>query len=210
MVTATGHGNGSRRGGQRLAVRGRSLAAGLAVALLLSACHSQERSRPIRPGPLRDPGAPATSIGFGVDPGRAFQYALVRLTNHGSGPATLSGIHLVHASPGLGLVGAYVMDSAASRGVLADSPRFAPAALALLPLRGATIAPAHGPQDSLLLVLGLRVVAPGDYGFRGIAIDYRVRGSAYRVTYPSWLRVCAPRRVRQRCPAQPLPRTPAP
>jgi hypothetical protein len=96
--------------------------AGLAVVLIVAVTTVYAGMVPGR-GPLTDPGSLQPNAGFTggsgtVSPGSDFSYSLLNIVNGSRVGATVDGITLANASPGLHLIGAWV----AHRGAHA-SPR---------------------------------------------------------------------------------------
>jgi len=184
-----------------------ALAAGAAIVLALLL---RNRAADLAPGPLACPDAcPRLALAFPVDVHRPFTYGLLLLRNRGRAPAVLERVRPGELTPGMRLVGAVVVPVARNPWHVTadDHARFPPANLVgrVRALAGYAVAPTRGPGDALEVLLGFVLTRAGRFGFRDLAVEYRVGERRYRAVFPYRLRVCAPARIhRLDCRPPPL------
>ncbi len=178
----------TRRGFVVAAVTAVVAAAAIGVAFVIGPWHE------LPPGPLGVETGVPNQISFDVDAGRSFTYGLVVLENRSERSAEVTGVELVGTIGSLELVSSSIrgLRDAPDHGLIANDRSFPPSALGgvLRPAIGSLIEPYRAPPDGVELVLELRANDPGGHGFAAVAVDYRQGNRAFRVVFPSSLRVC--------------------
>jgi len=143
-----------------------------------------------REGPLQWSSSTSSGASGLVDPNQPFSFGLLQdVTNRAHESATIDSIEILAATPGLHLVGAYVVPSGAAPGV--GFARGYPPPLAphdRRPVAGTVV----DPGKSIDIVLGFIVIKPGRFVFRGVRLVYRVGFTRFRATYPIVMSACAP------------------
>ncbi len=124
-----------------------------------------------------------------VRAGRPFQFLVFPVANTSDSKAmTLRKVELVNQTPGVRLLGAYVLTQG---GTTVIDPSF-PAARAkrLDSVAGYVVPPRSGPERSVDVALRL-VAHPGPEHLGAVAIDYHSAGGSYSTALPESMSVCA-------------------
>lgn len=105
------------------------------------------------------------------------------MVNSGEQAAVLDGATLVKAGAGIQLLGAYTLpiQNGRQNGTLLG---FDP--------KGARLDRPISSGARVHVIVGLKLVRPGRYTFRAIALRYHVGGHRYETSYPVSARLCAP------------------
>jgi hypothetical protein len=160
-------------------------------------------------GPLTDPGSQASDAGYtgGSSSGPIGEYhsGMLSLVNFSRVSATLDSVSLDHATPGLTLVAAHVVDrDPRCNPVVAPWMEPGPPADSdcIHPLKGFSIPPQSGwhmtPAEfdvdhaAWPILLVLRIEHSGTFSFRGIDVHYHVGPFNYTSTYKLGQTVCTP------------------
>lgn len=134
-------------------------------------------------GPLAQPREVANSFGLPIAQQQAISLGVFDVVNRGEHPAVVDDAVLVDPGAGIELLGAYILPMTDSRqnGTLIG---FEP--------KGARLDRPISAGERVHVVVGLKVVRPGRYTFRAIALRYHAGGHRYQNSFPVSARLCAP------------------
>jgi hypothetical protein len=164
------------------------LALALFVSLSLAICDREPGPGPLEPPP--DARVLDNLSGFRAIVGRAFTFGLLFIENHGDEVAILDGVELIDPTEGIQLVGARVAD-VTGRPRRSGDDTFPPGRPGgQRPLAGYRVAP--GGTNEVQLLLGVRLIAEGQHGFRAVAALYHVGENSFRYVIASGLVACSP------------------
>ena len=167
------------------------------VAVVVAAVAGVSIVRPVlRSAPLRDGGGDDngySSASGSTDVNEPLVFGLLYLTHRGDEIATIHRVHLLDATPGLRLLGVYVVDPRTGGIGLVSGDH-------LSPEESARPVPAGvAPAEPIEFLIEVSAPAPGRFGVRGFAVDYHDPHGIYRYETRSLLfQVCAPADVH--CP----------
>jgi hypothetical protein len=164
----------------------------LLLVVLPTSCRSGGSSPGV--GPLFDPTYMGSRIGFTVDPNVPFSWAYTTVVNSTNSSVTLSQAELISPTSGLSTLSTWIAPPGHGGQLRVNSPTFKRLPF-MAPLAGATLQPG----GASILILEMEVPANGAYSANGISLDYSTGGSAFRVSYPDKIRVCAPTSLTKPC-----------
>jgi hypothetical protein len=183
-------------GGRRIFFIVAALVVAVAGALVFSRS-SDPGVHDFESGPVKSDTDTITS--FPVEIGQVFTYGGIVLKNFTDVPATLESVSF---EPPLGsamtLVDLKVAGDDRNVGYVGTSVEFPPAripAKAVRTFKGAIVPVRPDPpfrSTGVEVLMGLRVNVPGEFGFRHVIVEYRIRGERHRVRLNDGFIACAP------------------
>lgn len=171
---------------------------GLALVVWLVVANTRPNGRTVHAfdrGPLQMGSVTGTSMA--AELGQTFTYGGIVLDNTADRPAVVEDVRAIPTfTSGMEIVGVMVGGRERQIGMIGTDPQFPPPDVAahLRPYRGAIVPPDRTPGEfGLELFFGLRIDRPGEFGFRGFEIDYRIGKKRYTVRLEDRFLGCAPR-----------------
>lgn len=179
-----------------------------ALALVLGLCgiaviYQRSSARAVHDydsGPVRTNSDTTTSIA--AELGQVVTFGGIILENVGSHPAVLESIRIEPPlDSAMSLVDVKVAGRGRGIGMVGADIGFPPAdmpAEALMALPGAVV-PAGDTEWGLEVLMGFKLIRPGQFGFHHVVIDYRVADKRHRVRVNDGFFLCGPLRDYQNC-----------
>jgi hypothetical protein len=148
-------------------------------------------------GPLIDRSHTRQSASAARDPGVAVSYGILYVTNEAPSPAVLRAVVLHSQSPGLHLLGSYVIEPGHPGLGVVDG--FHPGTTeGAHPMEGYAVRTGRDTE----IVLGLAARRGGSFFFRSIGVSYEVNGKTYKATFPYAFHLCSPEaKFAGKCPS---------
>ena len=134
-------------------------------------------------GPLACDVCDETFVGAPTRMNHAESFGSVTLENRGSSPARLEAVRLVQADDEIDLVGALVVVPSGEEPLIGSQRGYPPRQ------PGGTT---HRVEGFVQILIGARIRRNGHFGFRGVAVDYRVGWRRYTAVFEHGLGLCAP------------------